>query len=282
MILLSSLSLLLSFSRLAFVQFNAQANSNVAAYWGQNSAGGQNTQQRLSYYCQSNSADIILLSFLDTFYSTDGLPSINFASACQSSEFPGTNLLQCDEIASDIKTCQAAGKIIMLSIGGASGSYGFTSDNEAQQFADELWNLFGGGSSDTRPFGNSVIDGFDLDIEGGSTTGYAAFITQMRTHYASDTSKQYYISGAPQCPIPDYYLSSAITQADFDLSLFNSTIITVDCNNGSQTMETKILTMTRGIRLSSLSQKIQKLKFILELLLLNRQLVLVMSLLQAC
>jgi len=116
----------------------------------------------------------------------------------------------------DIQTCQAAGKKILLSLGGAAGSYGFTSDSQAESFADELWNLFGGGSSSARPFGDVIIDGFDLDIEGGSTTGYAAFINQMRTHYASDTSKTYYISGAPQCPIPDAYLNPALTTAHFD------------------------------------------------------------------
>jgi chitinase len=39
-----------------------------------------------------------------------------------------------------------------------------------------------GGSSDTRPFGNAVLDGIDLDIEGGSTTGYTAFVNQIRSH----------------------------------------------------------------------------------------------------
>jgi len=116
----------------------------------------------------------------------------------------------------DIKTCQAAGKKILLSLGGAAGSYGFTSDSQAEAFADTLWNLFGGGTSSTRPFDDAVIDGFDLDIEGGSTTGYTAFINQMRVHYSSDSSKTYYISGAPQCPLPDAYLNSALTTAHFD------------------------------------------------------------------
>jgi len=130
----------------------------------------------------------------------------------------------------DIQTCQAAGKKILLSLGGAAGSYGFTSDSQAESFADQLWNLFGGGSSDTRPFGDAIIDGFDLDIEGGSTTGYAAFINQMRSHYASDTSKEYYISGAPQCPLPDAYLNTALTTAHFDfifVQFYNNYCITL-------------------------------------------------------
>ena len=77
---------------------------------------------------------------------------------------------------------------------------GFTDDSEAQSFADQIWNVFLGGSDDNRPFGSVVLDGYlsvdnfrymtlihydsvDLDIEGGSETGYAAFITQLRTHF---------------------------------------------------------------------------------------------------
>lgn len=62
----------------------------------------------------------------------------------------------------DIQTCQDAGKVVLLSLGGAIGNYGFSSSSEAQTFATTLWQLFGEGSSDTRPFGTSVIDGFDL------------------------------------------------------------------------------------------------------------------------
>jgi len=116
----------------------------------------------------------------------------------------------------DIKTCQAAGKKILLSLGGAAGSYGFTSDSQAETFADTVWNLFGGGSSSTRPFDDAIIDGFDLDIEGGSTTGYTAFVNRLQTHYATDSSKSYYISAAPQCPLPDAYLNTVLTTAHVD------------------------------------------------------------------
>lgn len=36
---------------------------------------------------------------------------------------------------------------------------GFTDDSEAQSFADQIWNVFLGGSSDNRPFGSVVLDG---------------------------------------------------------------------------------------------------------------------------
>ncbi|CAN6657746.1 endochitinase [Trichomonascus vanleenenianus] len=196
--------------------FSASANNNVAVYWGQNSAGGETTQQRLSYYCEAQQADIILLSFLDVFNATGNLPEINFASACGWPYFPDSELLQCTTIAADIKTCQDKGKKVLLSLGGGSGSYGFTSDAQAVEFADELWNLFGGGESDTRPFGDSVVDGFDLDIEGGGSIGYTSLVDELRVKYATDNSKTYYVSAAPQCPIPDAYLGDVIQNAELD------------------------------------------------------------------
>lgn len=196
--------------------FSPTANNNIALYWGQNSAGGYNTQQRLSYYCQSSSSDIILLSFLTQFFSTGGLPVLNFASACEGTVFPGTNLLKCDQIAEDIKTCQSLGKKVLLSLGGASGAYGFTSSDQAEEFATTLWNVFGNGESDTRPFGDAIIDGYDLDIEGGSPLYYSNFVKALRAKYATDPSRQYYVSAAPQCPIPDAYVNDAIVNSDLD------------------------------------------------------------------
>lgn len=73
--------------------------------------------------------------------------------------FPGTQLPNCDFLASDIETCQAAGKIVTLSLGGATGSDTFSSASQAESFADLIWDEFLGGSSSTRPFGSAVLDG---------------------------------------------------------------------------------------------------------------------------
>jgi len=61
------------------------------------------------------------------------------------------------------------------------------------------------GSGVPRPFGSAILDGVDLDIEGGMPTGYGAFISSIRSKMNSG-SKKYYISGAPQCPYPDAYM----------------------------------------------------------------------------
>jgi chitinase len=78
-------------------------------------------------------------------------------------------LANCAAIADDIKFCQSKGKAVTLSLGGATGGAGFQSDSQASTFADNVWNLFMGGSSSTRPFGDAVLDGIDLDIEGGGS-----------------------------------------------------------------------------------------------------------------
>lgn len=73
--------------------------------------------------------------------------------------FPGTSPLKCKTLSSDIKSCQAKGKLVTLSLGGAVGNVSFTGDDQAKDFAEKIWDLFLGGSSGTRPFGNAVLDG---------------------------------------------------------------------------------------------------------------------------
>ncbi|KAJ2851321.1 Chitinase 2 [Coemansia brasiliensis] len=189
--------------------FDVNCNTNYASYYGQNSARNQKT---LGEYCKDAVEDVIVLAFMN------GFPNIllNFANACETT-FEGSTLLHCPNMAKDIKYCQSQGKAVILSMGGASGAYGFSGDSDAVAFADTVWNMFFKGNSDKRPFDDAVLDGIDLDIEGGSGAGYPAFINQLRSHYASDPSKNYYIAAAPQCPFPDVYLSSTLNNAWFDM-----------------------------------------------------------------
>jgi chitinase len=106
----------------------------------------------------------------------------------------------------------------LLSLGGAAGSYGFSSDSEAEDFAATLWNLFGEGSADERPFGDAVIDGFDFDIENNNPAGYAALATKLRTDYFSQGSKTYYLSAAPQCFYPDASVGNLLSNAYIDFA----------------------------------------------------------------
>lgn len=206
------------------------ASNQMVVYWGQNSAGDftniqSQWEQPLRNYCEDSSFDIIVVGFVYLFPSASGnadptLPGMNFANHCEV-PFDDANpfVLNCTgNVAPDITYCQSRGKKIMLSFGGGVGSYGFTSDSQAVTFANTVWNMFLGGSGAIRPFGNAIFDGVDLDIEGGTQTGYIAFINTLRSYFAA-SGRQYYISSAPQCFFPDRLgpgAGSPLTEAWFD------------------------------------------------------------------
>ena len=196
---------------------NAQSSSNLAVYYGQSPATDNYTLEQI---CQDQNVDIVVLAFLTTFYGPGGQPSIDFGSAGGGTPTHGaqkinaTGLLDCPFLAKNITTCQSLGKKVLLSLGGASGVTNFTSDAQATSFASNLWNLFGGGmtDSDMRPFGSVRIDGFDVDNEDHSTAHYNTFVSALRSTFSGDKTKQYYISGAPQCPRPDASIPLAAMQ----------------------------------------------------------------------
>ncbi|KAA1470876.1 glycoside hydrolase [Dentipellis sp. KUC8613] len=199
----------------ATAAFNMDSATNVAVYWGQNSNG---TQKDLGSYCNDTSIDTIMLSFLNIFKGQGGQPQYDFSNACSQGNgvFPGTNLPQCQFLASQIKTCQDANKIVTLSLGGGgTNSVGFDNDDDAQSFAGTIWNEFLGGNSSTRPLGNVSLDGVDLDIESGSDQHYDTFVNQLRT-LANGAPKPLYVTGAPQCVQPDSHLNAAMLNSSLD------------------------------------------------------------------
>ncbi|KAJ7181932.1 glycoside hydrolase superfamily, partial [Mycena filopes] len=185
-------------------------------YWGQNSYAGVESQKNLGFYCQDHSINAIPVAFVDEFFGPGGLPTINLANSCQNGTFPGTNLLDCRSMSDQIQSCQANNVLVTISLGGGDSTVGFSSDQEAAQFGETIWNLFLGGDSDTRPFGAAILDGVDLDIEQGPSVGYGAFVNKIRT-LSSNNTKRYYVSAAPQCQFPDAYVGDALNTAEFDM-----------------------------------------------------------------
>jgi len=194
--------------------FSNTRPDNLAVYWGQD---GASHQQRLSFYCQDDTIDAIPLAFLYVFFGEGGKPVVDFANICSQGgkEFPNSNLADCSFLASDIKQCQANGKMITISLGGATAKVGFSSAGQAQDFAETVWDMFLGGSSNTRPFGDAVLDGIDLDIESGSPAFYSNFVDRIR-QLSKGSRKRYYVTAAPQCPFPDAKVGNALDNADFD------------------------------------------------------------------
>lgn len=213
----------LASSLLSVRAYDNSRSDNLAVYWGQNSYGatGSNTadyQKNLSYYCQDDVINAFPLAFLNVFFGEGGEPSLDLANICSTANdpvFEGTQLPECSFMASNIQTCQNAGKIVTISLGGATGSAGFSNASQAEGFANTIWDLFLGGSSSTRPFGDAVLDGVDLDIEGGSTEYFTNFVSTLRSLMNSG-SKSYYLTAAPQCPFPDAYVGSVIDAESFD------------------------------------------------------------------
>ncbi|KAI1762776.1 glycoside hydrolase family 18 protein [Hypoxylon sp. FL1150] len=181
----------------AIAGYQAGAADNIAIYWGQNSAGVSDTgksQKTLSEYCANTAVDIIPIAFLSSFSPV---------------EVSLSNMQQDSNIGQEIISCQKAGKTIMLSIGGATFTSGPSSAQDAQSLADQVWSMFGPANgttnSSTRPFGDAVVDGFDLDIEAPlpNMTPFAARLRQHLDTANAGGGKTFYLSAAPQCPYPD-------------------------------------------------------------------------------
>ncbi|KAA8576019.1 hypothetical protein EYC84_006182 [Monilinia fructicola] len=232
--------------------YDASSPANLALYWGSGPS-----QANLSYYCEQSTVDIIPLGFMNVFPAQgDGYPAENFGNACYGQPIftpgPGYPLgevdtskdqlyVQCPGIQEGIPYCQSLGKKILLSLGGASATYQLTGVADGEYFADFLWGSYGpfkqswldaggirpmdGGYYGTDPNIHIDIDGFDFDIEiapTDSSEGYIAMINRLREHFAENPSKKYFISGAPQCPLPEP------NSAEFTYDQWVSTI-----NNGA-------------------------------------------------
>ncbi|KAI1438040.1 putative endochitinase CHI2 [Xylaria sp. CBS 124048] len=198
------------------LESRASSGPMNVVYWGQN--GGSVTENNdLSSYCQGSSGiDILVLAFLNQYGQGKDSPSGTIGQSCSISNGAGSN---CDELGSAITTCQSKGIKVMLSLGGAVGPYSLASSSEAQKIADSIWASYGGGStSGSRPFGKAVVDGFDFDLESndGHNAYYADLIKQLRSNFSKDSKRSYYITGAPQCPLPEPNMSVVIDASEFD------------------------------------------------------------------
>jgi len=193
-----TLPLLLSF---VFIisQFISSNGAGIAIYWGQNGNEGSLTDT-----CNSRNYRYVNLAFLTTF-GNNQTPVLNLAGHCD----PSVN--GCQSLSSEIKTCQGIGIKVLLSIGGAFGSYSLATSDDTNKVASYLWDNYLGGHSKSRPLGDAVLDGIDFDIETGSVDYYDQLARALKGF-----STLVLLSAAPQCPYPDKYLNTAIKTGLFD------------------------------------------------------------------
>ncbi|KAK5652476.1 hypothetical protein OQA88_10520 [Cercophora sp. LCS_1] len=190
--------------------FHPRASTNVAVYFGQSAA---TTRTSLLDQCADPNIDMVILGFLTSINDANsGWPRLELSAACPSYQTvqmlavaPG--LAYFPYLEEDIVKCQTKyGKKVTLSLGGAGSILPLSSDIEAITFADKLFGLFGPRGyvdSGLRPFGEAVIDGFDLDKSDGRPAHWDTFAAQLRARFASDGSKDYYLTAAPGCSFPD-------------------------------------------------------------------------------
>lgn len=167
------------------------------------------------------------------------------ASAAQTS-LGATGLLDCvgDGFASQVSSCQAAGKKVMLSVGGAISNLNLPSSAAASVAAQRVWELFLGGINTTigsaRPFGPSVVlDGIDIDNEAPAYKTYLPdFVKTLRRLMDNATAqggKQYLLSAAPQCIRPDASIPIPEMLDDLDyvwVQFYNNPSCNVDAGQG--------------------------------------------------
>lgn len=217
--------------------FDINSNSNVALYWGQNTIGSQTgnkvSEQNLTYYCENDQVDIVLLSFLSHFPGENGVPTLTFHNYEFSSQYQS----ELTGLADQIRQCQAKDKLVLLSLGGEGTGYGFQEDSEGTAFASKLWNMFGPknastNSSEVRPFGDVLINGFDLDAENHNETGYINLLYTLG-QYANNTKtsgEKFYLSVAPQCPSTDNNLADVLGSNFIDFAFIQFYNNPENCN----------------------------------------------------
>ncbi|KAI1258414.1 carbohydrate-binding module family 18 protein [Xylariaceae sp. FL1019] len=243
--------------------FNITSKNNVVVYYGQ----GPN-QKRLTTYCADPSIDVIILSFVHLFPAqANGFPGINFGNQCSGETYPGPGyggmkdsskdaLLKCPNIQQDLYTCRKSStKKILLSLGGGTPDYQVTG-SQGTAFATQIWGMFGPQSPEwikagsPRPFDyydpaskktvGFAVDGFDLDIEHPSTdnsAGYIALATKLRSLY-KDSKSTFYLTGSPQCVVPDANMANMLSAAQFDM-LFIQYYNTQQCSAARWVSENK-------------------------------------------
>jgi hypothetical protein len=163
--------------------FNQTSLSNTAVYYSQTD---QTAHIPLSQLCADPNIDIIILAFLTRLFSGPshtGWPSLNLGPNCWAASATqiaagATGLIDCvsDGFAAQVAQCQAVGKKVMLSVGGAK-AYSDTTipdDEKASEVAGTIWDLFLGGgvrngrvnatAQSIRPFGDVVLDGIGIAL----------------------------------------------------------------------------------------------------------------------
>ncbi|MFJ3620323.1 chitinase [Streptomyces iakyrus] len=145
----------------------------VTGYWQNfnNGAAVQKISDVPSHY------DIIAVAFADAT-GTPGAVSFTLDSA-------GLNGYTTDQFKADVKAKQAAGKKVIISVGGERGTVTVNDAASATNFADSVWSVM-------QEYG---FDGVDIDLENGLN---ATYMTQALRALSAKAGPSLIIAMAPQ------------------------------------------------------------------------------------
>ncbi|WP_369273129.1 chitinase [Streptomyces sp. R11] len=145
----------------------------VTGYW-QNFNNGATVQKLADVQSQY---DIIAVAFADAT-STPGAVTFNLDSA-------GLGGYTVDQFKADIRAKQAAGKKVIVSVGGERGTVAVNDSASATNFANSVYSLM-------QTYG---FDGVDIDLENGLN---ATYMTQALRSLSSKAGSSLIITMAPQ------------------------------------------------------------------------------------
>ncbi|MEU1119222.1 MULTISPECIES: chitinase [unclassified Streptomyces] len=145
----------------------------VTGYW-QNFDNGAQVQKLADV---QDAYDIVAVAFADAT-GTPGQVTFNLDSA-------GLGGYTVDRFKADIKAKQAAGKSVIISVGGEKGAVAVDSAASASAFADSVYGLM-------QEYG---FDGVDIDLENGLNSTY---MSQALKSLASKAGSGFVLTMAPQ------------------------------------------------------------------------------------
>ena len=102
---------------------------------------------------------------------------------------------------------------------------GYTAISEATNAGEKAWQMFGpdqGIEGLIRPFGSTVVDGFDLDFEHPvpNVVAFGKTISNlMYEHMKKHGGQKFYMSAAPECPLPNPTPSINATNNEIPLDM---------------------------------------------------------------
>ncbi|XP_027171439.1 acidic endochitinase-like [Coffea eugenioides] len=168
----------------------------VGFYWGQSLH-----DENLAEMCNNSMYRYAVLASLNL---EGNKPVLSIDDKCNPSYPAG-----CAYLGHMIDFCKAQGIKVLLSLGGRPD----LSSDDAHNVAEYIWNNFLSNNSGPGPL-NATVDGIDFRIQSGSNQSLDVLAQALRNY--STPERKVYLSAAPLCQIPDYYLDDAIKTGVFD------------------------------------------------------------------